>query len=159
MTEKSGTFLVTHAEPDSAVLQDVDGGQVHTLAENPGVEEHDVIEGSLTADPPMEVTWRVVEVETRRRVRIETSEESPTVQERDIAVEQGVGGLTRRERAGKGEIHVLTVPPEKLAEAIEDVRGDPGTLERAARIPEVERVEIRSEVRDGVGVLAVRYLP
>jgi len=29
-----GHFLVTHADEDSAVLKDVDRGQVHTLADN-----------------------------------------------------------------------------------------------------------------------------
>ena len=34
---KEGTFYVTEAEDASAVLRDVTDGQVHTLADNPGV--------------------------------------------------------------------------------------------------------------------------
>ena len=40
---REGRFLVTHADEDSAVLKDVDRGQVHTLADNPGVEAGDEI--------------------------------------------------------------------------------------------------------------------
>jgi hypothetical protein len=106
-----GRFLVTHADAGSAVLKDVESGQVHTLADNPGVEEHDVLEATVEPEPPMEVTWRVTEVRERRSLRIEASDEPPTARERDIAVEGDVGDLIRRERAGEGEIHVLTVPP------------------------------------------------
>jgi hypothetical protein len=174
-TEKEGRYLVTHADADSAVLKDVDGGQVHTLAENPGVEANDVIEGTLAADPPMEVVWRVVEVGTRRSLSVDESEEPPTAQERELAADQPVGDLTRRERAGEGEIHVLTVPGEEVEAAVSDVLSDEATLVRAARL-EVNRVEVRSEVRPasggdgreggeedttrgGTGVVSVRYLP
>ncbi|WP_254535765.1 DUF5812 family protein [Halomarina litorea] len=154
-SEKEGRFVVTHAESDSAVLKDVDDGQVHTLGSNPGVEEGDVLSATLAPDPPLEVTWQVVEVETRRTVRIERSEEPPTTQERDIAAGQDVGDLTREERAGKGEIHVLTVPPEETEDAVSDVLDDEATVVRAARMDEVNRVEVRA--RDGV--VSVRYLP
>lgn len=40
-SETESTFLITHAEPDTAVLTDVHSGQVHTLSDNPGVEEDD----------------------------------------------------------------------------------------------------------------------
>ena len=153
--EKTGRFLVTHAEAESAVLKDVDDGQVHTLGENPGVESHDVVEGTLAPQPPMEVTWAVVDVETRRQLAVERSEEPPTARERDIADAQEVGGITREERAGTGEIHVLTVPAERTDQAVEDVLDDEATLVRAARMDGVVRVEIRTEA----GVVAVRYLP
>jgi hypothetical protein len=55
-----GQFVVTHADPDSAVLKAVDGGQVHTLATNPDLDEDDLVEATLAPEPPMEVTWRVV---------------------------------------------------------------------------------------------------
>jgi hypothetical protein len=150
---KEGRFLVTHAEADSAVLKDVDGGQVHTLSENPGVEAGDVVQGTVAPDPPMEVTWSVVEVETRWRLSVEVSEEPPTAQERDLAPAE-VGDVTRRERAGEGEIHVLTVPEPDTEAAVADVRDDEGTLTRAARLG-VNRVEIRHEA----GLVSVRYLP
>lgn len=154
MTETEGRFLVTHADEESAVLKDVDRGQVHTLGENPGIEEGECIEGVVAPEPPMEVTYELVEIDTRRVLSVERSSEAPTQQERDIAADQPEGELTRRERAGIGELHVLTVPEERTEEAVEDVLDDEGTLVRAARM-EVDRVEVRSEP----GTVSVRYLP
>lgn len=153
--ETSGTFVVTHADEASAVLRDVDAGQVHTLGDNPGVETGDVLEATLVADPPMEVTWSVETVDARRHVAVEESPEPPTTQERDIAAEQSVGEVTRRERAGEGEIHVISVPEPETAAAVDDVLADDETLARAARMPPVTRVEVRSEP----GLVSVRYLP
>ena len=153
-----GRFLVTHAADDSAVLKDVETGQVHTLAGNPGVEERDAIEATVAPEPPMEVTWRVLEVRERRSLRVEASDEPPTAQERDLAAEGDVGDLTRRERAGDGEIHVLTVPPEGVEAAVEDVLDDEATLARAARLG-VARVEVRSATAGDHGVVSVRYMP
>ena len=153
-----GRFLVTHADGDSAVLKDVESGQVHTLADNPGVEEHDVVEATVAPEPPMEVTWRVLEVRERRALRVEASDEPPTARERDVAGEQDVGDLARRERAGEGEIHVLTVPPGEVEAAVADVLEDEGTLARAARLG-VARVEVRSATDDDHGVVSVRYMP
>ena len=154
MDETDGRFLVTHADDDSAVLKDVDRGQVHTLGENPGVDSGDVIDGTVAPEPPMEVTYRLVDVERRRSVGIERSPEPPTTQERTIAAEQSVGELPREERAGVGEIHVLTVPDGETDAAVDDVVDDEATLVRAARL-DVDRVEVRSEP----GVVSVRYLP
>lgn len=154
-SEKEGRFLVTHAEDDSVVLKDVEGGQVHTLSENPGVETGEVLEGTVAPDPPLEVTWRVVEVENRYALGVAESEEPPTAQERDLAEAQSVGEVTRRERAGEGEIHVLTVPEGEVEAAVEDVLSDEATRVRAARMG-VRRVEVRS---DDSGVVSVRYLP
>jgi hypothetical protein len=153
-----GRFLVTHADGDSAVLKDVESGQVHTLAENPGVEEHDVLEATVAPEPPMEVTWRVTEVRERRALGVEESDEPPTAQERDLATEVEVGDFVRRERAGEGEIHVLTVPPEEVEAAVADVLDDEGTLARAARLG-VARVEVRSTTTGDRGVVSVRYMP
>jgi hypothetical protein len=152
--EKTSTFLVTHAEGDSAVLKDVHDGQVHTLSSNPGVEEADAVEATVAPDPPMNLTWSVVEVEERRQLSTERSEEPPTVQERDLADEQDVGEITQKERAGIGEIHVITVPPEDTEDAVTDVLDDQGTLSRAARLG-ISRVEVRSDD----GVVSVRYMP
>lgn len=154
MTEQEGRFVVTHADEESAVLKDVDRGQVHTLAENPGVETNDLIEGTVAPEPPMEVTYRLVEVENRRPLTLEHSAEPPTKQERDIAAEQAEGELATRERAGTGELHVLTVSEAETDDAVEDVLEDEATLVRAARL-DINRVEVRSEP----GVVSVRYLP
>ena len=152
---KEGTFLVTAADDDSAVLKDVADGQVHALSSNPGVERGDAVETTLEPDPPMEVAWRAVEVRERRALALAESEEPPTALARDLAADQDVGELTRRERAGEGELHVITVPPGETDAAVEDVLADEETtLARAARLG-VSRVEVRSEP----GVVAVRYLP
>lgn len=153
--QTEGTFLVTHADADSAVLKDVDRGQVHTLSENPGVEEHDAIEGVVAPEPPLNVTMRLVEVRERRSLSIRESREPPTTQEREIAAEQDVGDLTREPRAGIGELHIISVPEDQTEEAVADVLEDEeGTLARAARLG-VNRVEVRSEP----GLVSVRYLP
>lgn len=149
-----GRFVVTHADEASAVLKDVDRGGVHTLGDNPGVDPEEVIEGTLEPEPPMAVTYRIAEIEARRQLSIDESPEPPTRQERRLAAEQGVGEVTRRERAGTGELHILTVPEEETEAAIEDVLTDEATLARAARIG-VGRVEVRSEP----GVVSVRYMP
>ena len=151
---REGRFLVTHADEDSAVLKDVDRGQVHTLADNPSVEAGDVLEGAVEPEPPMEVAYTLVEVETRRHLAVEESPEPPTAQERAVAADQSDGEVTRRERAGTGELHVLTVPDGETEAAVADVLEDEATLVRAARLG-VERVEVRSDP----GVVSVRYLP
>lgn len=154
MTEKTSTFLVTHAEGESAVLKDVHDGQVHTLSTNPGVETRDAIDATVAPEPPMEVTWEVVDIDDRRPLSVEKSDEPPTTHEREMADDQDVGDLTQTERAGIGEIHVLSMPSEETEDAVSDVLDDEGTLARAARLG-VNRVEIRSKD----GVVSVRYLP
>jgi hypothetical protein len=150
-----GVFLVTHADDESAVLKNVDSGQVHTLSSNPGVEREDVIEGTVAPEPPLDVTAELVEVDERRPLSLEESREPPTTQEREIAESQEVGELTRKERAGIGELHVISVPEEETEAAVQDVLDDrEAALSRAARLG-VNRVEIRSEP----GLVSVRYLP
>jgi len=152
---KTSTFLVTHADDESAVLKDVHDGQVHTLASNPGVEIDDAIEGTVAPDPPMEVSWQITEIDERRSLSIAESEEPPTAREQELAADQPVGELTTEPRAGTGELHILTVPEDDTATAVDDVLDDrEATLSRAARLG-VNRVEIRSEP----GVVSVRYLP
>lgn len=154
--EKESTFLVTHADEESAVLKDPEDGQVHTLAENPGVEAGDALTATIAPEQPLEVAWEVLDVHEQRSLSAERSEEPPTEQERKLAATQEEGGLTTRERAGVGELHVLTVSPERVEDTIRDVLGDEATLLRAARLG-VNRVEVRSDAE--AGVVAVRYLP
>ncbi|MFB6143120.1 MAG: DUF5812 family protein [Halorientalis sp.] len=151
---KEGTFLVTNADAESAVLRDVADAQVHTLADNPGVEAGEVVVASIEPDPPMEVAWRVADLRERRSIPVEQSPEPPTTHARDLAADQATGDVTRRERAGEGEVHVITVPPGEAAAAAEEVVADEETVARAARLG-VERVEVRT----GEGVVTVRYLP
>lgn len=152
---KTSTFLVTHADDESAVLKDVHDGQVHTLASNPGVAVDDAVEGTVTPKPPMAVAWELTEIDERRSLSIDTSEEPPTARERELAADQPVGDLTKQPRAGTGEYHVISVPNDETDTAVADVYDDrEATLSRAARLG-VNRVEIRSEP----GVVSVRYLP
>ena len=155
-TEQSGTFLVTHADSESAMLRNVDSGQVHALASNPGIEEGDVIDGSVGSEPPLEIAWNLTNVESRRSIPIERGEEPPTSQERELAADVTVGEIVREERAGTGELHVLSVPKGEIEDAVADVLDDEETLARAARLG-VDRVEVRSDREEGA--LSVRYLP
>ena len=150
-----GTFVVTAAEDDSAVLEAVGTGQVHTLSSNPGVASDEVVEGVVASDPPMHVSYRLVEVDSRRSVPIERSPEPPTTHSEDLAADQDVGELTREPRAGTGEVHVVTVPEGDTDAAVDDVLDDDDQLRvRAARLG-VDRVELRSSP----GVVSVRYMP
>lgn len=153
-TEKTSTFLVTHAEADAAVLSDVHGGQVHTLSDNPGVDAGEVVEATVAPNPPMGVTYSVLDVAERYTVDVSTSEEAPTAQARELAADLAEGDLETVERAGDGEIHVLAVPDEHTEDAVADVVEDEATVERAARVG-ARRVEVRHEP----GLVNVRYLP
>jgi hypothetical protein len=103
----------------------------------------------------MEVAWTVAELRDRRTIPVERSAEPPTRQAEEIAAEQAVGEVTRQERAGDGELHVLTVPADGVEDAVTDVLDDEETVARAARLG-VARVEVRA---GDDGVVSVRYLP
>ncbi|ARS89273.1 DUF5812 family protein [Natrarchaeobaculum aegyptiacum] len=156
MTEKTGTFVVTHAESESAVVRDVETAQVHTLASNPGLEIHDVLEATVAPDPPLEVTWQVVEVGGRRRVDLVDSDLEPTQHAKELAADAAVGDLVTEPRAGTGEIHVLSLPESEVESAARDVLEDEETVCRAARL-EAVRVEVRRSA--DAGILSIRYLP
>lgn len=174
MERKRGTFVVTHADDATAVLRDAEDGQVHTMQENPDVTAGDVIEATVEPAPPTGTAWEVIEVDERRTVSVERSGEPPTRHERDVAADQAVGELTRVERAGTGELHVLTVPEDHVEAAVSDVLDDEeGLLARAARLG-IGRVEVRAvevdptdgqgadgdgEAAEKYGVVSVRYLP
>ncbi|MEZ3116982.1 DUF5812 family protein [Halobaculum sp. MBLA0147] len=147
--------MVTHADDDSAVLRDADTGQVHTLSANEGLTADEVIEATVAPEPPMGVTYELRDLHASRSVRIEAVREPPTTQSREIAADQPVGEVTRQERAGDGELHVLSVPESETESAVDDVLDDRETrLVQAARAG-ASLVEVRSEP----GVVAVRYLP
>ncbi|PSP82738.1 hypothetical protein BRC96_11050 [Halobacteriales archaeon QS_6_64_34] len=154
MTQKEGTFLVTHADEASVTVRDVADSQVLTLSDNPGLESGTVIEATLEAEPPMEVTYTVTDLAAEREIPVAVVDLEPTAQAKDLAVDQPVGELTTRERAGTGEVHVLTVPDGEAAATAEAVAADEETVARAGRLG-VDRVEIRT----AEGVVSVRYLP
>lgn len=154
MTQKAGTFLVTHADEASVTVRDVVDAQVLTLSENPGLEAGTVIEATLEAEPPVEVTYAVADLVAEREIPVEVVDLEPTQQAKDLAAAQPVGELTTQERAGTGELHVLTVPDGEEAATAEDVAADEETVARAGRLG-VDRVEIRT----ASSVVSVRYLP
>ncbi|ELZ14934.1 hypothetical protein C477_19367 [Haloterrigena salina JCM 13891] len=156
MTEQTSTFVVTHAESESAVVRDVETAQVHTLGSNPGLEVHDVIEATVAPEPPLEVTWQVVDVADRRSIELVDSDLAPTQHATELAADADVGDLIQEERAGTGEIHVFRVPEAEVESAAQDILEDEETIARAARL-EAVRVEVRRSADDGV--LSVRYLP
>lgn len=165
---KTGTFLVTNVDEEAATLREVHDGQVITLtdgavpedavvdsdAEAGTLKPNEVLEATVAPEPPLEVAYQLHDVESRRPIPVEESPESPTTMAQEIAAEQGEGEVTREERAGEGEIHVLTVPTERTESAVADVIEDEETVARAARLG-VNRVSIRADD----GVVSVRYLP
>jgi hypothetical protein len=153
MTTTESTFLVAEADAESAVLRDVADGQLHTLSTNPDLDAGEVVEATLTAEPPMEVTW-TAEIAERRTIPVEHVALEPTRRSMETAEGMGVGDLERFERAGEGEVHVLAVPAGEEEQAVADVVDDEATVERAARLDAV-----RVELRTAEGLLSVRYLP
>lgn len=151
MTEKSGTFLVTNADEGTAVLSSVADGQIHTLSRNPGVEADDVVLGTVAAEPPLEVTWALVEVEERRSLRIEAVDEPPSSRARSLGDGLSVGELAR-EPSEAGELHVIAVDPGYAEAAVRDVVRDRATRVRAAKLDAT-----RVEVLGGRGLVSVRY--
>lgn len=156
MDERSGRFVTTHAEDGSAIVRDVDSGQVITLSSNPGLDSEDVIEATIAPDPPLHVSWQVIDVDTRWRIEVIESDLEPTSKSRSIADEMERGSVEQFARKGAGEVHVMLLPPDRIESAIDDIRDDVETIVRAARL-EADRVELRSDI--DAGILCVRYLP
>lgn len=152
MDEKSGRFLVTAADAATAQLAAVDDGQVIVLGSNPGIEPGDVVEGTVSPDPPLEVTWSLVEVTDRHRVTVEAMHDPPGQRALTLAESVPAGDLARVS-IEDGELHVLAVPPRRTASAVDAVVDDMETRRRAARLG-ARRVEVRS----ADGTVAVRYL-
>jgi hypothetical protein len=152
MDATTGRFLVTEVDEETAVLRDVDTGQVLTLGESPDLDRLAVIEGTVAPQPPTGVVWGIESVDRRWTVELLASELEPPTRARELAADLAPGELATRERAGEGEIHVLGV--EDPAAATGDVLADEETVARAARLGAT-----RVEVRRGEDFLSVRYLP
>lgn len=150
-SEKSGTFLVTSADEASAVLSDVADGQVHPLGANPGFEAGEVAEATLAPEGPLGVTWYPVTVAERWRPAIEDVDEPPGQRALELAADPGSGRLSRFPIDG-GELHAISVEPERTEDAVVDVLADDTTLRIAARLG-----ARRVEVRGAAGVVGVRY--
>lgn len=150
--EKSGTFLVTVADDESAMLSDAADGQVHPLGSNHDVEAGEVVRGTLEPEGPLGVTWRLADVAERWTPAIEAVDESPGRRAREVAADREPGRLSRVE-IDEGMLHVLSLPPERTEAAVEDVLADETTRRVAARLG-----ARRVEVRGAAGVVGVRYL-
>lgn len=152
MDEKAGTFYVRVADDATAELADVNDGQVFVLSSNPGLDPGDIVEGTVASDPPLGVSWSLVAVDTRYRVTVEAIDEAPAPGARTLVESLSVGELAREELPD-GERHVLKVPAEETAAAVQDLVEEETTRRRAARIGAP-----RAEVRGEGGIVAVRYL-
>ncbi|MFB6168318.1 MAG: DUF5812 family protein [Haloferacaceae archaeon] len=152
----TGTFLVAEADEagDGAVLMDAERGRVHTVADAGDLAADEALTGELVEAGAMGAVWRVAETERRWTIQTGESDEPPTRNARESASDE-VGDLVRVERAGEGELHLITVPEDGTEQAVADVLADEqGLRARAARLG-VARVEVRS----APGVVSVRYLP
>ncbi|MEF8813880.1 MAG: DUF5812 family protein [Halovenus sp.] len=153
---ESGVFYVKYAEDAAATLHEVDTSQIYTVLQHPDFERHEIVEATLIAVPPMEVSYTLDELHSRRTVPVETSPEQPTTQVRDIAAEMEEGQAAAIDREGEGEIHILRVNPEWTERTVDELSDDEMTYKNAARYG-MERVEIRADEDDGI--VAIRYLP
>ena len=152
----AGTFYVKYAQESAVTLHEVNTAQICTLIENPGFENHDIVEATLVAQPPMQVSYLVQDLEAHYSIPIETSPEPPTQQVRGVAGDIDVGEAVAIEREGEGEIHILRVNPEDTERTAEELDEDEMTYKNAARYG-AKRVEIRTDEDDGV--VSIRYLP
>ena len=154
--QSTGTFYVKHVEESATTLHEIHTSQVYVVIENPDLEPGEIIEASLVAQPPMEVSYRFNEIRSRRTIPVEVSDLEPTRKVRDIAGRMDVGEAIAIEREGDGEIHILTVEPNQAGERAEEVSEDETTYKNAGRY-EVDRVEIRTS--EDEGIVSIRYLP
>jgi hypothetical protein len=152
----TGTFYVKHVEESAVTLHEVETKQIVTLVENPDFEVHEIIEASLVAQPPMQVSYRIGDMAERWTIPVETSPEPPTTRASKVAGELDQGDAIAIEREGEGEIHILNVPVDHVEQTAEELLEDEMTYKNAARYG-VERVEIRTD--EDEGVVTIRYLP
>lgn len=152
----TGVYYVKYAQEGAVTLHDVSTSQIFTLIENPGVETHHIIEATLVAQPPMEVSYLIEELHDHRQIPVERSPEPPTQRVREIATEMEPMQAVALDREGTGEIHVLRVEPENTEQTADELDEDEMTYKNAARYG-IERVEVRTDA--DAGVVSIRYLP
>ena len=152
MTTTDGTFLVTHGDDDSPVWREVTTGQVYTISDSPTVSTYEILRATLTADPPLEVTWSVQSVGQRWTVSIETTDETPPEAAQSIAADLEMGALERHTPDTDDEVHILAVPTDQHEAAIADIREDEETYARAARLGAT-----RVKISTGDDYLCVQY--
>ncbi len=152
----TGTFYVKHVEDQSVTLHEIHTSQVYVAIENPDLERRQIIEATLVAQPPMNVSFLFSEIVSKRTIPVEVSDLEVTSNVREIGGEMGVGEAIAIEREGEGEIHILTVESGQAGERAEEISDDETTYKNAGRY-EVDRVEIRTDEDDGI--VSIRYLP
>lgn len=152
----AGTFYVKFAEESAVTLHEVNTGQIFTLVENPGFERHEIIEAVLVAQPPMQVSYLIEELQSHRSIPVETSSEPPTRNVVETGREMDVGQAVAIDREGDGEIHILRVDPSDTERTVDEIHDDEMTYKNAARY-DIGRVEIRMDDTDGI--VSIRYLP
>jgi len=148
-----GRFLVTAAAVESAVLQSLASSQIHTLAENPGLERFDVVEATLEPAGELGVRWTIEDLEDQWAIDCERVEEAPAEQAIAVAEELASGEAETIEDSETVAWDVLCVPPEKTESEADDVLTGESPISRGARLG-ATRVELRATA----GVLDVRYL-
>lgn len=153
---KSGTYYVKYAEEKAVTLHDVETTEICTLIENPDVETHDIIEATLIAQPPMEVSYLIKELDDRYSIAVERSAEPPTTQVMEISEEMDQEEVIPIEREGEGQIHILKLDPELVEQTADSLDDEENPYKNAARYG-VDRVEIRTDADEGV--ISIRYLP
>lgn len=153
---RSGTYYVKYAEDSAITLHNVETAEICTLIENPGIETHDIIEATLIAQPPMEVSYLIKDLREHYSIDIEQSPEPPTRQILEIAGEMDENEVIPIEREGEGEIHILKIASEKVEQTAEEMDDEENAYKNAAENG-VDRVEIRTD--EQAGVVSIRYLP
>ncbi len=153
---KYGTYYVKYAEDTAVTLHNVETAEIVTLSENPGFVDHEIVEVTLIAQPPMEVSYLVKELHDQWKVDVEISSLSPTTQTLKIADEMDEDEVIAFEREGTGEVHVLKIEPDRVEPTVDTLDEDEQPYKNAARNG-VDHVEIRSD--EDAGVIAIRYLP
>lgn len=151
----TGTFYVKYVTESSATLHEINTEQICTLVDNPGLENHEIIEATLVAQPPMEVSYLVEELDAQYSIPVERSPEPPTRKVKRIAADMDEMEAVAFEREGAGEIHVLRTASDAVEQTAEELLEDEMTYKNAARYG-IDRVEIRT---DDEGIVSIRYLP
>jgi len=154
MEEVTSRFYVKHTEDVAVTLHEIDSEQIYTLIENPGLETHQILDATITENPPLGVSYVLEEIHSQETIPVEYSDEPPTRQVQQIVTDMEHGQAVAIEREGEGEIHVLHVDPDDTAETAEGIDDDETTYKNAARYG-IERVEVRTDE----GIVSIRYLP
>ena len=156
MEEVTSRFYVKHTEEVAVTLHEIGTEQIYTLVENPGLETHQILDATIAENPPLGVSYVVEEIHSQETIPVEYSDEPPTRQVQGLVTDMEHDQAVAIEREGEGEIHILHVAPDDVAETAEYVDDDERTYKNAAHFG-VERVEVRTHEEQGI--VSIRYLP